>query len=233
MKPYIFLSENFLSKAQNENGESINLKNISAEAPFSATIFFTDRYGNIVNRTLDTLILNDINVVNMTIEKADGLGNYSSAFTISGNDKSNLIIQLSQKITTSSLRFTIADDSYNPANINIGYMGVFDYLCNLLALTDSGFNIEANAGKYRLVSGALVHYADYNKWNCKLKMENLPQEQFNILSAQAKEVGEITVIPYQDLEAEEIYECAINPEINYGIDRKTELFNLEMELSEL
>lgn len=234
MKPYIFLTQNFLSQAQDSNGDILDLRTLTNEqVPFSATIFFTDRYGNIVNRTFDTLIINDTNIVNMTVEKADGLGNYSSAFTISGNDKSSLIIQLNNPITTSSLRFTVADDTFNPQYINIGYMGVFNYLCNLFALTDGSFKNEANYGSYRLVSGALVHYADYKKWSCKLKMENLPQAQFDILANQARDVGEITVIPYKDLEAEELYECGVNREISYEVDRKTELFNLELELNEL
>lgn len=233
MKPYIFLTQNFLGNAQDSNSDVLDLRVITTQAPFTATIFFIDRYGNAINRTLDTLIINDTNIVNMTVEKADGLGNYSTAFTVSGNDKDSLIIQLETPITTSSLRFTVPDDTYNPQSINIGYMGVFNYLCNLLALTDGSFENKANYGSYRLVSGALVHYADYKKWSCKLKMENLPQEQFNLLANQARDVGEITVIPYIDLEAEEIYECAVNREISYAVDRKTELFSLDLELNEL
>lgn len=233
MKPFIFLSENYLTRAQDSEGAAVDLRALNAQVPFTATIFFTDRYGNIVNRTLDTLIINDTNIVNMTVESLDGLGNYSTAFTISDNNKDSLIIQLENPINTSSLRFTVPDDTYNPQSINIGYMGAFNYLCNLLALTDGNFENKANYGSYRLVSGALVHYADYKKWSCKLKMENLPQEQFNILASQARDFGEITVIPYQDLEADELYECAVNREISYAVDRKTELFNLELELNEL
>ena len=63
-------------------------------------------------------------------------------------------------------------------------------------------------------------------------MENLTQEQFNILTAQA-ELGEMTVIPYEDLEADAIYECAVGREYQYELNRKTELFNLELEFNEL
>lgn len=234
MKPYIFLSQNYLSQAQDGNGDSLDIRTVeNQQVPFEQTLFFADRYGNIVNREIDTLIISGTNIVNMTVEKADGLGNYSTCFEVQGNDKDSLIIKLETPVTTSSLRFTVADDTYNPQIINIGYMGVFKYLCNLCALTDGSFKNEANYGSYRLVSGALVHYADYKKWSCKLKMENLPQEQFNILANQARDVGEITVIPYQDLEAEELYECGVNREISYEVDRKTELFSLDLELNEL
>lgn len=234
MKPYIFLSQNYLSQAQDSSGDTLDIRTVENEqVPFTQTLFFADRYGNIVNREIDTLIISGTNIVNMTVYKADGLGNYSPCFEIQGNDKDNLIIKLETPVNTSSLRFTVADDTYNPEYINIGYMGVFKYLCNLCALTEGSFKNDANYGSYRLVSGALVHYADYKKWSCKLKMENLPQEQFNILANQARDVGEITVIPYQDLEADELYECGVNREISYEVDRKTELFSLEMELNEL
>ena len=234
MKPYIFLSQNYLSQAQDSNGDSLDIRTVENEqVPFERTLFFADRYGNIVNHEIDTLIISGTNIVNMTVYKADGLGNYSPCFEIQGNDKDNLIIKLETPVNTSSLRFTVADDTYNPQSINIGYMGIFKYLCNLCALTDGSFKNEANYGSYRLVSGALVHYADYKKWSCKLKMENLPQAQFDILANQARDIGEITVIPYKDLEAEELYECGVNREISYEVDRKTELFTLELELNEL
>lgn len=234
MKPYIFLSQNYLGKTIDNNGQEVNIRTvINQTIPFEVTIFFTDRYGEIVNQTLDTLIINGTNIVNMTVDKVDGLGNYSNAFTIQGNDKSDIVQQLETPVTTSSLRFTVEDDNYNPELINIGYMGIFKHLINLCALTDGSFKKDTNQGSYRLVSGAFVHYADYDKWNCKLKMENLPQAQLNILKTQAKDFGEMTVIPYEELEPTEIYECAVNRSISWEVDRKTELFNLEMEFNEL
>lgn len=234
MKPYIFLSENYLKNAQDSNGNSVDLRTITNEqVPFESTIFFADRYGNIVNRTIDTLILNNTNIVNMTVSKSDGLGNYTTAFTVSGNDKTDLIIQLENPITTSSLRFTVNDDTFNPEYINIGYMGVFAYLCNLCALTESDYKKDANYGGYRVVNGSYIHYADYNKWTAKIKMENLPQAQFNLLTNQVDEFGELTVIPYQDLEAQAIYECGVNREYSYSLDRKTSLFELTLECNEL
>ena len=112
-------------------------------------------------------------------------------------------------------------------------MGVFAYLCNLCALTESDYKKDANYGGYRVVNGSYIHYADYNKWTAKIKMENLPQAQFNLLTNQVDEFGELTVIPYQDLEAQAIYECGVNREYSYSLDRKTSLFELTLECNEL
>lgn len=231
MKPYILLSENYLNFTQDSTLAPVNLRNITDLVPYTSEIFFTDRYGNIVNRTIDTLILQETNVVNMTVEAADSLGNYSQIFNLQGNDESTVILKNATPVTTSSLRFTIEDDTYNPEQVT-AKMGVYGFICNLFALTDSNYKIEANQGGYRVVSGAYIHWADYKKWVGKVKMENLPQDQFNLLTAQA-DIGEMTVIPYQDLEADAIYECAVNREYSYELDRKTGLFKLDLEFNEL
>lgn len=232
MKPYIFLSQNYLNYTQDSNGNDVNIKTITnAQSPYEIILFFTDRYGNIVNRTIDTLILRDTNIVNMTVSASNGVGVYSTAFTVSGNDQSTLFIKLANPVTTSSIQINIPDDTFNPAYIN-AKIGVYGFLCNLLALTDSNYKISANEGNYRVVSGSYIHWADYKKWVAKVKMENVTKTDFDILTQQADK-GEMTVIPYEDLEADEIYECAVNREYQYGIDRKTELFNLELEFNEL
>ena len=231
MKPYIFLTENYLRNTQDQNSASIDITTISNVQPdYEQVIFFADRYGNIVNRTIDTLILTNTNIVNMTVSANVG-GTYTTAFTVSGNDKSTLIVKLANPVTTSSLKFTIPDDTFNPQYIN-AQIGVYGFLCNLLALTDSSYKIDANAGGFRVVSGAYINWADYKKWVAKVKMENLPQSQFDLLTQQA-DLGEMTVIPYEDLQADEIYECAVNREYSYELNRKTELFSLELEFNEL
>lgn len=231
MKPYIFLTENYLRNTQDQNSAAIDITTLSNVQPdYEQVIFFADRYGNIVNRTIDTLILTNTNIVNMTVSANVG-GTYTTAFTVSGNDKSTLIVKLANPVTTSSLKFTIPDDTFNPQYIN-AQIGVYGFLCNLLALTDSSYKIDANAGGFRVVSGAYIHWADYKKWVAKVKMENLPQSQFDALTQQA-DLGEMTVIPYEDLQADEIYECAVNREYSYELNRKTELFSLELEFNEL
>lgn len=231
MKPYMFLSQNYLNFTQDSTLAPVQVRAVTALVPYAAEIFFTDRYGNIVNRTIDTLILQDTNIVNMTVEAADGLGNYTPVFNLQGNDKSTVILKNASTVTTSALRISVANDTYNPEQIT-AKIGVYSFLCNLFALTDSSYKIEANQGSYRVVSGEYIHWADYKKWIGKVKMENVTPEQFNLLTTQA-DFGEMTVVPYQDVEADAIYECAVSREYSYELERKTGLFKLDLEFNEL
>lgn len=231
MRPYIFLSENYLNFTQDGNADPIDIKAVSTTVPYTQTIYFADRYGNITNRTIDTLILQDTNIKNMTIEAANGGGAYSTLIALSGNTDSTVLIKASAPVTTSSIRITIPDDGINPATVS-ATIGVYGFICNLFALTDSNYKIAANEGNFRTVDGSYIHWADYKKWVAKIQMENLPKDQFDALTAQADK-GEMTVVPYQDLEASEIYDCAVKREYSYELDRKTELFKLELEFNEL
>lgn len=231
MKPYIFLSQNFLKDIVNGNNEIINGVDINISTlPYTLTIYFTDRYGNAVNRVIDTLIFQNTNINNMTVSALVG-GTYTNIFSLTGNTQSTVITKNESTTTTSSLQITIPETN-NPATV-VGKLGIYGFLCNLCALTDSEYKKDANYGSYRVIDGSYIHYADYNKWVAKIKMENLPQAQFNLLTNQVDEIGEMTVIPYQDLEASGVYECAVNREYSWGLDRKTSLFNLNMEFNEL
>lgn len=230
MKPYIFLTENTLNYTQDENTLEINVKELAVSVPYTQIVYFTDRYGNIVNRTIDTLIIKDTNIKDITIETLSG-GTYTTFLTLTGNTQSTVILKSANPETTSSIRITIPDSANNPENV-VAKMGVYGFLCNLCALTDSSYKIDANEGSYRVVSGSYIHWADYKKWVAKVKMENVTKEQFDLLTAQA-DLGEMTVIPYEDLQADEIYECAVKREYSYELNRKTELFSLELEFNEL
>jgi len=231
MKPYIFLTENYLRNVVDGNNEIIDGVNINTSTlPYTLTVYFTDRYGNAINRVIDTFILNNTNIKNMTVAALVN-GNYTNIFSISGNTQSTVIIKNESATTTNSLQITIPTTN-NPATV-YAQLGIYAFICNLCALTDSDYKKDANYGGYRVIDGSFIHYADYNKWVGKIKMENLPQEQFNLLTNQTDEYGEMTVIPYQDLEANGVYECAVNREYSWGLDRKTSLFNLTLELNEL
>ena len=274
MKPYIFLTENYLKNMQDGNAQAVNITSLqNITPPYDVTIYFTDRYGQVKSRSVDTLILQDTNVVNMTVEAIDSNNNATPLFDLQGNANSTVYRNLpdnnnaatapewvnqmsveeestgvnlnfvlgypNQSVlvknvsfnTTSAIKITIPETG-NPASVNIGHLGIYGFICNLFALTDSNYKKDTNQGGYRTVDGSYIHWADYKKWVGKIKIENLAQGQFNELTAQA-DTGEMTVIPYQDLEFDEIYECAVATDYSYGLDRKTELFNLELELNEL
>lgn len=229
MKPYLFLSSNYLNNTQDNDGLTINVTTINDSVPYEQIVYFTDIYGNVVNRTIDTLVLQDTNIKNMTVQAYTG--SYTSFLALSGNTSDTVILKAATSVTTSSIKITIPDDGTNPADIT-AKMGIYGFICNLFALTDSNYKIEANEGGYRVVNGAYIHYADYKKWVGKISIENLQKSQFDLLTAQA-DTGEMTVVPYEELEIDEIYNCAVKREYSYEVDRKTQLFKLDLELNEL
>ena len=230
MKPYIFLSQNYLNFTQDATANPVDIRTISETIPYTVTVYFVDRYGTPVNRTIDTLILQDTNIVNMTVEAANAGGAYSTLLTLADNTQSTVLLKAQTPALTSSIRVTVPDGT-NLADIS-GKMGIYGFICNLCALTDSNYKIDANEGSFRVLNGDFIHWADYKKWVGKIKMENLPQAQFDLLTAQA-DLGEMTVVPYQDLEADGIYECAVSREYSWELDRKTHLFKLDLEFNEL
>lgn len=230
MKPYIFLSQNYLNFTQDATANPVDIRTISETTPYTVTVYFVDRYGNPVNRTIDTLILQDTNIVNMTVEAANAGGAYSTLLTLADNTQSTVLLKAQTPALTSSIRVTVPAGT-NPADIS-GKMGIYGFICNLCALTDSNYKIDANEGSFRVLNGDYIHWADYKKWVGKIKMENLPQAQFDLLTEQA-DLGEMTVVPYQDLEADGIYECAVSREYSWELDRKTHLFKLDLEFNEL
>ena len=231
-QPYIFLSQNYAKYALDEQVNEVPLKNLElGNLPYVAKIYLTDKYGNYINRSIDTLLLEDTNIVNATLEYEQN-GQYYPWFTLSGNTDTTVLLKKPEPVSVCSIRITIPAE-HNPSVVNIGKLGLYKYLCDLCAETDSSFKVDANSGSYRTLSGDVVYYGDYGKWESKIKIGNLPKEQFDLLSREVKDTNELTIIPFKDFDFSAVYECYIDPEIEYEVNRKTELYELKLEAQEL
>lgn len=234
-RPFIFLTQDYGKMISDGSGTDLSgqLSNINIQSfPYELTFFFTDRWGNITNRKVDTLILQDTTLVNATISAADSSGNYNTLFTVSGNSDNTFMLKAQQAVTTSSVRITINADG-NPGTVTVGRLMLFGYICDLFALTDATFKKDTNQGSYRLVSGDIVYYGDYDKLTTKLKTENLPQAQFKDITDVVDESNQLTMLPFYDDEIGGIYECYADPEYSFSLDRKTGLYALDLELKQL
>ncbi len=236
-RPFIFLSADF--GVNISNGQDTDLSGVLSglslqDLPNEQTVFFTDKWGNVVNREIDTVIFSGTNLASVTVEAADNTGEYAALWDITGNTESDFLLKLPAPVTTSSLRFTLGDaEDGNPQTVNIGKIGVYRYLLDLLALTDAQFKKDTGQGSYRTVAGQTVFYGDYNKLDTKLKAENLPKAQFEALTAQIDAHNKLTVLPFYDDAVGKIYECYVSPEYSFELDRKTGLYSLTLELKEL
>ncbi len=234
-RPFIFLTEDYGKMISNGSGTDLSgqLSNINIQSfPYEFTFFFTDRWGNITNRKVDTLILQDTTLVNATISAADSSGKYNTLFTVSGNTDNTFMLKAQQAVSSSSLKISIAADG-NPGTVSIGQIMLFEYICDLFALTDATFKKDTNQGSYRLVSGDIVYYGDYEKLSTKLKADNLPKEQFKDITAAVVNSNQLTMLPFYDEEIGGIYECYADPEFSFSLDRKTGLYSLDLELEQL
>lgn len=234
-KPYIFLSQNFSRRAVDGSGNDVSgrLSDIdTTDLPLTFTFFLADRWGTVTNRMIDTLILQNTNVQNITIEAADSAGHYAPLFSIQGNTDATVMFKAAAPIKTSSLRLTIPAQG-NPPQVKVGQIGFFSYLADLFALADGNFKRDTRQGGYRTLSGDMVFYGDYKKWEAKIKIENLPQEQFKTINDAVMADNVLTVIPFKDFEPTAIYECYVSPEFAYEVDRKTALYSATLEAKEL
>ena len=231
-EPYIFLSQNYAKYALDEQINEVSFKNLELSSlPWVLTFYLTDKYGNYINRSIDTLLLEDTNIVNATLEY-EKEGQYCRWFTLAGDAETAVLLKKREPVSVCSIRITIPAEN-NPSVVNIGKLGLYKYLCDLCAETDSSFKVDANSGSYRTLSGDVVYYGDYGKWESKIKIGNLPKEQFDLLTKEIRETNELTIIPFKDFDFSAVYECYLEPKIEYEINRKTELYELKLEAQEL
>ena len=236
-QPFIFLKQNFLKTIYAADGvTALDLQAAingltSADLPAEIVLFFSDKYGNIVSRQIDTLYLKQTNIVNMTVQY-DNNGTYTDLFVLANNTADDVLIKAENTVNTTSLKITIPTTG-NPATIALGAIGTTQYLLDLWALTSADYNYDCGAGNYRTMSGRLIHYGEYFKWQSKIKIENLPKAQFDLLQNEISQSQRLTVIPFKDLELSAIYDCFVNPELSFEVDRKTELYSTTLEVKEL
>ncbi|WP_424244382.1 hypothetical protein Dip510_001652 [Elusimicrobium posterum] len=241
-KPYFFFSKNYLKTSSYANGDDtadlqplydndVNTVLQTGELPYEKTIFFTDNFGNFVNRTFDTLILLNTNVKNLIVSAADTSGVYTPVLYVTENTEKNVFKNIESKITTSSIKINIA--ASNASYAEIGELKICNFLVDLCALTKSKEGKDCNAGSFSTTNGRLIHYKDFSKWTNGLEIENLSKADFDVLSSEIESEEEMIIAPYLDLDIKAIYECYVKPEIKYSVDRKTELYNLSIDTREL
>lgn len=236
-RPFVFFSADFGANISNGLGTGLpgGLSGLSVQdLPYQLTVFFTDEWGNAVNRQIDTVMFTDTNLASVMIEASNNQGEYAALWDIAENAESDFLLKLAAPVTTSSLRITLGGgEDENPQPVRIGEIGIYRYLLDLLALTDAQFKKETGQGSYRTIAGQTVFYGNFNKLDAKLKVQNLPKNQFEDLTAQIDAQNKLTVLPFYGDSLGKIYKCYVSPEYSFELDRRTALYSLTLELKEL
>lgn len=238
-EPYILLSKNYLKGSLDENNAPNDALSIVYDGAVDTlltvspgqvlTFVLTDEYGRQASRSLDKILFlnTDVTAFDLSVRNAND-GTYISAGSYTVN-AGYAVIDLPQVYTTDALQITITAGSY------IGELKACKFLLNreLCALTSSNYSFECAAGSFRTVNGRLIHYKDYSKWKNSLSISNLIKPQFDAIANEVKNISELTILPFKNFEIKDIYECYINPQFSYNVDRKTELYTLNLDCKEL
>lgn len=238
-EPYIFLSRNYFKNSLDDNGNIKAENEILSDNDVSTTMLFegtgtiqgafADIYGRQEVRSFDKIIFlnTDIKLFRLYTRNSEtGLYQEIGIFSLLEN---YAIIDLPSLLTTDAIRIEILEGTY------LGELKVCKFILNkqLLALTNGNFGIESAADSYRTASGRLIHFKDYSKWKNSLSISNLAKDQFDILMAEIQDSAELTIIPYKGFDIKAIYECNVNPQVSYSVDRNSELVNVTLDCKEL
>ena len=115
----------------------------------------------------------------------------------------------------------------------IGQLRVCKHLIDMdTVLTNFNRQNYSKQGHYYLNSGNLFHWKEFEKIKGKLKLSNLTLTKRNTLKEEVSARNSLTIIFYRDFDDNDIFEFAVIASVYEWLDRKTQLFELELSLSE-
>lgn len=240
------MSKNYLNKNcifEFPGGTTFNLSALFDNAPFKANnvlvngqqtlqfiVYFTDDFGQNVNRDISHIILQNHNLASFTVEGLTGRG-YVTLYTEIGGAETNSIVDVSGT-ALGGLRITISATIANKNVIRIGQMRVCNLLFDLVATTEASITPVVDEGSLRTFNGALSSWTNFEKWGIRLRIENIRKEQLDKLKAEIKNEKYITILPWLEWEPKDIYECMIARDSigSYAVNRWSGLISMTMNL---
>lgn len=249
-KPIRFLSKNYITEncKIDVTGEvEFNASTLFDFEPFKQnnilvngtrtvkfTVWLRDNFLDFVGEDIDTFILQNHNWKNFTVSYIDNNEETHQLISYVDNLQSDLIIGLPQVYNIQRLVFEVTDVIGLQSNsVNIGQLRACKNLFDLFAKTSIQVDPVTSEGSFRTFDGTLVSWKNFEKWGARITAENIKKSQFDMLKSFIKKDGYITVIPFYDWEAKDIYECLIKRDNigSYAVDRYSAListtFNLE------
>lgn len=194
--------------------------------------WFKDKYSDYISRDIDTIIIQNCNIKNMTIKCFSSLGVETLVYTLTNNDEPEVRIYLDNRISTSKITFEITDifeDEDETAYAYIGQLRVCGSIINLQATTLTTVKNSVQDGQIRTYGGRLIKWTDYYKWSATIQIENMTKLDCANLKSFLVADGFVTIIPFPDFEERYVYEVAISiKDFNFDISRWSGLCNLTL-----
>lgn len=198
------------------------------------TIMFKDESETEISKTFDTFIIQNTNAVGITFEYHNG-----STFVeipnsaVADNTEENVIVDLASSVSASQIRITLSETQTADQKKQIGQLRICEHVLDMDTVL-SNFNRQnySKQGHYYLNSGNLFHWKEFEKIKGKLKLSNLTLAKRNALLDEISDRNGLTIIFYRNFDNNDTYEFAIIGSTYEYLDRKTQLFELELSLSE-
>jgi len=197
-------------------------------------ISFKNWQGTEITRTFDTIIILNTNAKAMACDYWNGSDWVAISEASITNSAANVLIDIVTSISATKFRIKITTTIVANAEKYIGELKV----CNNIIdgsqewLSEFSREDEQRADNYRLTGGALVAWKEWTKCAGSLDLSNVNKTNKDLLLPYLKIANFIIVAFYSDYDMTEIYEFSIVNEPNYTFDRKTQLFEISLDLQE-
>lgn len=172
------------------------------------SVSFRDDYGRPIDRLVDTVILQNCNLKDFTISLADKDGNEVFAKSFNNYAKVDGIIRLDNKRWASKLILKV-NGTQDGKEAKLGQLRACRSILKLKATTETQVSPTVSEGRIRTYDGRVICWTNYEKWGAEISIENLSKESLNLLKEYIEKDGYITLVPWEDCEIRDIYECRV------------------------
>lgn len=167
-----------------------------------------DDFGQFLPREADTLILQNINWKDFTITGVLSTGESTELINITGNAAADLTLKFMTK-KLSKIIFKITDVNTTYAAVAAGQVRLCKFIFDLKATTETTVQPIVDEGDLRTFDGTLASWTNFEKWGANIKITNIAKSQLNLLKKFIKEDKYVTLIPWAEWEARDIYEIML------------------------
>lgn len=200
------------------------------------TSYFLNKSGSNAAYAFDRVVLLNTNVKSMKLYYYTSVGGTPveiSEGDISDNTQANRIIEMA---ALPSVPYGLSLSMYTTQTADeqkyLGELKACKHIMTLNALTEMERGGEARCGDYRVINGDLVKWRDWEKFGARLTMRNVSQAQRTALRQALADYDFLTFVFNDDADDMEVYEVSVAQPISERFNRKTGLYELDLEMKE-
>ena len=222
--PMRFLTKNYFNENAQIDSPSVNFNGsgLFDFAPYKEdnvlifntrevqfTIWIKDEYGQFVERDCDSLFLQNINWKDFVITGTLASGGSVELANITGNTQTDFKVNFGTA-SFSQIIFSITDVMTSENTIRAGQLRLCKFIMDLVATTETNVAPVVDEGNIRTFDGSLASWVNFEKWGARINIRNIKKEQYDLLKGYIKRDKFVTIIPWTEWEARDVYEILIS-----------------------